>query len=248
MSEPREHDVFQAFIRKLSGAVGLRNEDQRLLQSIRTAPRRVAAGEDISMQSASPSHVRFVVDGFAHRYKLLMDGKRQIVAVLVPGDFCDLHMAILDKMDHSIAALTNCMVMDIPHATIRDLMEHHPRIARALWWSTLVGDSTSREWITSLGRRQAAERLAYLFCELLFRLQEIGLADANSYAMPIRQLDLADMLGTTDVHLSRTLQVLRRTGLIELERRRLTIPDVVRLKAFCEFDPTYLHLSPRRPW
>lgn len=245
MTEPHKGDAFQALIRKLTIANDLTEADRRVLEGIRVVPRHVAAGQEIITQGDPPSDVHLVVQGFAHRYKILAGGHRQIVAVLVPGDFCDLHVAILREMDHSIAALTACTVMDIPRATILDLTENHPRITRALWWATLVDEATLREWITNLGRRQALERLAHLFCELLVRMQTVGLADANSYPMPIRQFDLADMLALTPVHVNRVLQTLRADGLIELERRHLTIPDVDRLFSFCGFDSTYLHIPQR---
>ena len=244
MAEENENGILRALIDKLSLAVGLTYGDQRVLETMRAPTRRVAAGKDIIGQGDPPGDVHLVVEGFAHRYKLLTNGSRQIVAVLLPGDFCDLHVAILREMDHTIAALTACTVMDIPRATILDLTENHPRIARALWWATLVDEGTLREWITNLGRRQAPERLAHLFCELLLQLQVVGLASANSYTMPIRQHDLVDMLGMTDVHTNRVIQTPRIEGLIELKHRQLTIPDVDRLMAFCGFDQAYLHLRP----
>lgn len=235
-----------ALIRKLSVQGGLTGNDRQTLDGLHASTRQVAAGRDIIAQGDEPNDVHLVVEGFACRYKVLPDGSRQIVAVLVPGDFCDLHVAILGEMDHAIGAISACTLVEIPRETVLDLTEHHPRIARALWWATLVDEGTLREWIANIGQREAAERLTHLFCELLVRLQVVGLADANSYPMPLRQSDLADVLGMTSVHVNRTLQTLREAGLIVLERRRLTIPDVERLKAYCSFDPAYLHLEPRR--
>lgn len=105
-----------------------------------------------------------------------------------------------------------------------------------------MSESTGREWVLNLGRRQAGPRMAHLFCELLVRLQAVGLADANSYDLPVTQGDLADTLGLTPVHVNRTLMDLRAAELIVFENRRLTILDLTRLRAFAEFKPNYLHL------
>lgn len=136
--------------------------------------------------------------------------------------------------------------MDISAATVRELTENHPRIAHALRWATLVDEAVLREWMAGLGRREAAERMAHLFCELLLRLQQVGLADEDGCDLPISQADLADILGLTSVHVNRTLRHLREMNLVVLKRRRLNVIDVSRLRAFCDFDPAYLHLTARR--
>ena len=234
---------YNPLIRKLSVAEALTDRDRTVLTEMCGTPRRMEAGRDIIRAGEPPSDVQLVLDGLACRYKILPEGNRQIVAVMVPGDFCDLHVAILGEMDHSIATITACTVVDIPAATIRDLTENQPRIARALWWATLVDEAILREWLAGMGQREAPERLVHLFCELLLRLQLVGFADDNSYDLPLTQMDLADLMGMTSVHVNRTLKHLRELELIELKRRRLTIPDVARLKAYCSFEPAYLHLK-----
>ena len=231
-------------IRKLAEAEAFTYHDQTILAEMCSHPRYVGAGQDIIRAGDPPSDVHLVLDGFACRYKILPEGNRQIVAVLVPGDFCDLHVAVLGEMDHSIATLTPCTIVDIPAGTIRDLTERHPRITRALWWATLVDEGILREWLSSMGQREAPERMAHLFCELLLRLRLVGAAADDSYELPLTQTDLGDLLGMTSVHVNRTLRHLRELDLLDFKRRRLTIPDVARLKAYCSFDPAYLHLRP----
>ena len=230
-----------ALIRKLSTAETLTYHDHGVLAELCSHPKSIGAGRDIIRAGDPPSDVHLVLDGFAYRYKILPEGNRQILAVLLPGDFCNLHVAILGEMDHAIATLTPCTMVDIPAATIRDLTENHPRITRALWWATLVDEGILREWLSSMGQREAPERMAHLFCELLLRLQLVGAADEDGYDLPLTQAELADILGMTPVHVNRTLRHLRELDLVDLKRRRLISPDVARLKAYCSFDPAYLH-------
>ena len=230
-------------IRKLATAEIFSDRDRGVLTEVCSRPRYVEAGQDVIRTGETPSDVHLVLDGFAYRYKILPEGHRQIVAVLVPGDFCDLHVAILGEMDHSIATLTPCTIVDIRAATVRDLTENEPRIARALWWATLVDEAILREWLAGMGQREAPERMAHLFCELLLRLQAVGRADDDSYDLPLTQTDIADIMGMTSVHVNRTLRHLREIDLATLKNKRLTISDVPRLKAFCSFDPAYLHLK-----
>lgn len=87
--------------------------------------------------------------------------------------------------------------------------------------------------------------MAHLFCELLVRLEIVGLTDGG-YDFPLTRNELSECLGITPVHVNRTLQELRRRHLIEVEARRATIRDLDALKSLAEFDPGYLYLE-RRP-
>ena len=230
-------------ILKLEHGAKLIAEDRVRLDSVVRHPRRVGAPHDLIHEGEAPSDVHLVLDGFACRYKDLPNGRRQIIAFLVPGDFCDFHVAILGAMDHGIKTLTSCTLVRIPNETIEDLATR-ARIRRALWWCTLVDEAILREWLVSMGQRPATEQAAHVFCELLVRLQTVGRASDNSYAFPLTQTEFGDALGLSVVHVNRSLQHLRREGLIVLQDGTLTIPDVNRLKDFAGFNPSYLHLQP----
>ena len=232
-------------IRKLEHGAELSDEDRRRLTDAIGHVRQVEAHHDLIGEGDRPEEVHLIVEGFACRYKNLPDGQRQIMAFLVPGDICDLHVAILGQMDHGIATVSACKVADIPRRVIEELTSAHPAINRALWWATLVDEGTLREWLVGMGRRPADKRMAHLFCELLVRLDSVGLASDNGFDFPLTQDELADTLGLSTVHANRTLQTLRDKGLITLSGRRLTVLDVERLRDFAGFNPNYLHLRKR---
>jgi CRP-like cAMP-binding protein len=231
-------------IRKLEQFTRLSADDKRALQVLASLNiRQLKAGEDIIHEGAQPRHVNLVVEGWAYRYKHLEDGRRQILAFLVPGDLCDLRMFILKEMDHSLGALTPVRVAQIPADALLDTTNGHGRITRALWWNSLVEESIAREWIANLGQREAIERVAHLFCEIFIRLRGVGLTEGNSCAMPATQEQLADATGMSTVHVNRTLQEMRDTGLIVLKGKTLTIPDLEALQSTALFNPNYLHMS-----
>ncbi len=228
--------------RKLEAFGPLPDEDKSLLDDIVGRPRKVAADQDIVREGEASPNVRLVVEGFACRYKLMKNGDRQIVAFLIPGDFCDQHVFILNAMDHSIATVSPAMVVDIPRDRILEL-KTRPAIERAMWWVSLVDEAILREWLLNNGRREAEERIAHLICEMHARLQVVGLADGNRFALPITQAELGDALGLSAIHVNRSLQTLRYQNLITLKYRELVIDDLAGLKALAEFDPNYLHLT-----
>lgn len=232
-------------ILKLSQAVTLDADDRARLAQLTARPRHIPAKEDIIRDGEPPADVHVVMEGFACRYKLLPGGRRAIMAFLVPGDFCDVDVAILDRMDHAIGTLTACSIVDIPRLAMEEITAHRPHIAQALRWSTLVDEATLREWLANMGQRASDRQMAHLFCELRTRLAVVGLADKHSFRLPLTQEELADTLGISTVHVNRVLQQLRDADLVRLHGRLMTIPDPAKLEQFAEFNPDYLHLPNR---
>ena len=230
-------------VRKLEAFADLTAADKVVIERLTAHPRECRAGEDLIRQGDTPQHVFLLMEGWAYRYKTLSNGKRQILAYLLPGDFCDIHIFVLKSMDHSIALLNNAKVVAVPAQAMLDLMSDHPAIERALWWATLVDEAVLREWLTSIGQRDAFMRIAHLLAELWLRMRMIGLADGNEFSLPLTQAELGDGLGLTPAHVNRTLRRLRKDGLISLDRKRLTIHHPEQLMALSNFEPNYLHLD-----
>lgn len=236
--------MLNPFVRKLTALGRLSDADQVQLADAIGPTRQIAARTDVIHEGDDPRVVNIVLDGWACRYRQLADGRRQIVSLLLPGDPCDPHIFLLDRMDHAIGALTPVTLVQIPGAALQELTARRPALDDALHREALASAAIQREWTVSLGCRSGAERLAHLFCELHARLTAVGLADGASCPMPITQIDLAEAMGQTSVHINRTLQELRSAGLITLRGRQLTLHDPDGLAQLAHFDPAYLHLTP----
>ncbi len=230
-------------LRKLANFTELSAEEKSAVDQSCGDVRCFAAGEDVISQGDRTGGVKLLLEGFACRYKALEDGRRQVVAYFVPGDLCDLRVFILKRMDHSIGAVSASKVATISPENVLRLTHDYPALTRALWWSTLVEEAIAREWIVNVGQRNALERMAHLFCELLYRFRAVGLNDGMSCTLPLTQVELAETLGLSSVHVNRTLQALRKRKLITLENGTLTIDNLDELKELSFFDPDYLHLD-----
>lgn len=233
------------FVDKLSSFSSLQPDDVRALASATRSPSRYCAKVDLIREGDRPGPVFVVLEGWACRYKVLPSGTRQVVGFLMPGDCCDLHIALLAEMDHSIQAITPALVARIDRHLMDDLLEGHPAIAKAMYISQLVDEGTMRAWITSMGRRSSIERVAHLICELYIRARNVGLEVEPSFAMPLSQSLLADALGMTPVHLNRVLKQLRLTGAVTVSRGRVVIADPKQLVRIAGFDESYLHRRSR---
>jgi CRP-like cAMP-binding protein len=199
----------------------------------------IHAGRDLNEST-------LLLDGWMARAKDLQSGQRQLAELQVPGDFVDLHGFTLKRLDHDLITLSRCRVATVPHSRLKDMTERFPHLARLYWLMTNIDAAIQREWTLSLGRRSAIARMAQLFCELRLRLGLVGLVQNDSYDFPLTQVELGECLGLTAVHVNRTIQELRRQGVVELERRRVTIRDLKALESIAEFDSRYLYFD-RRP-
>lgn len=206
---------------------------------------RAASGEDLMTEGDPVDSVRIVLSGWLCRYKTLEDGRRQIVNFIFPGETFDVYAFLLSTIDHSITTMTPVVYAEIKRTRFENLLAGDRSLAEAFWCESLINSAIQREWAINLGRRVALERVAHLFCEIFERLRPVGMIDGNSCVMPVTQMDLADATGLSVVHLNRTLQELRGSGLIVLRGRALTIPDLDALKHTALYSPSYLQLYRR---
>jgi CRP-like cAMP-binding protein len=230
-----------AFIEKLRGYAPIAAADEALLEAACHRSRMFPADYDLIHEGDRPGPVFVILTGWAYRYKLLPGGSRQIISFLMPGDFCDMHVAVLAEMDHSIATLTEAQVVSIPRDKMEELVEVRPGLVKAFWWTQLVDEGVLRATIVSMGRRTSLERVAHLLCELCFRMRNIGIASAESIVMPFTQIVLADAVGMTPVHVNRLVRKLRAAGALELGVGTLIIADLALLARIAGFDDNYLH-------
>ena len=184
-----------------------------------------------------------LLQGFAYRQKILSDGSRQIISFHIPGEFLDLQNCLLEVADHNVQALTRCLVAVVSKELLLQVMSDRPAVRQAIWLDSLLDASVFREWVVNVGRRDARQRIAHLLCELALRLKAAGLGEGPLFDFPLTQEQIADATGLTAVHTNRTLQALRRAGLINLTASKLTILDWDALAEAGDFSERYLHHS-----
>lgn len=184
-----------------------------------------------------------LLDGLVCRYKDLRNGRRQISALHVPGDFLDLHGFTLKQLDHDVMTLAPSRVAYAAHERLKWLTDEYPHLTRLLWFSTNLDAAIHREWELSLGQRSGVARAAHLICELYHRLRIVGDVDGESFAFPVNQTELGECLGLTPVHTNRVLRELRERDLVTFRNAHVAIQDLRGLEALAEFDQAYLYLD-----
>src|SRR5215218_7414331 len=135
----------QPLIRTLESIGALSDQDRAALANLPVQVRTLEADEDVVREGDVPSVCCLLLDGFVHRYKVLPDGKRQILAIHTPGDMPDLQSLFLKRLDHSLAASVPSTAAFIPHEALRALIRAHPTVADLFWRDTLIDAAIFRE-------------------------------------------------------------------------------------------------------
>jgi CRP-like cAMP-binding protein len=171
-----------------------------------------------------------IEEGWVARYRLLPYGRRQITALFLPGEFCDLTWLQAAEPDQSVTALTLVNARCVATDSLLEQCDAKPSLRAAVWKEMCRGAARQSDWIVNLGRKKAIERVCHLFCELYYRLEQARFTFNGQCAMPLTQVDLADITGLTPVHVNRTLQELRSKKLIDLRSKWLRILDLDALR------------------
>jgi CRP-like cAMP-binding protein len=203
--------------------------------------KKLPASAHVVRDGEVPDYCSLLLSGFAYRYKLTGEGGRQIISFHCAAEFLDTQNSFLGVADHSVQMLTEGEVALMPQGILQELALTRPAIARALWIDTLIDASIFREWVVNVGRRDSRARVSHLLCEFSLRLEAAGLASNHCYELPMTQEQLADAVGLTPVHVNRVLRQLQEEGLIDRNRRAITITDWPRLRDTGDFNERYLH-------
>jgi len=178
------------------------------------------------------------------RYRVLRDGRRQIINLAVPGDLAGIPGCLFETALYSVRAVTDAQVDVIPLNKLVRLSDTQPRLAAKILWSFACETAIYVEHLILVGRRTALERVAHFLLELLTRLQLIGLADDCSYRIRLSQEVIGDALGLSLPYVNRVLRRLADDGLVTIREHRFTINDVEALAALADFEQNYLKPMP----
>lgn len=222
------------------------NIDSNAFEDIEGIAHRIEtrqSGQDIVTIDETVDFVFFIETGWAIRYRILDDGRRQIINFMLPGDCFDLMSLNRAKSDHSVAAASEVVLRRVKSDDFLKTVARKPQLATAFWWAAIQEEAILREQIIRIGRRTAKERLGHLILELYRRQAAASGVYDNYLALPIPQALFADALGLSIVHVSRTLTLLRKDGLLRVTNRGIEILDRDRLTLVCDFDSRYLKVK-----
>jgi CRP-like cAMP-binding protein len=196
----------------------------------------VDAGAGIIAEGTNSAHLYTVLEGWTFRYKTLESGNRQILNFALPGDFIGLQSSMFNEMDHSVDALSEVRLCVFARDRIWELFERHAGLAFDLTWLATHDERLLGAYLTAVGQRSAAGRIAFVLLHLYQRCEPIELAGADRLPVPFSQQHLADLLGLSLVHTNKTLKRMESAGLLEWRKGVIRLMDRERLAELAEFD------------
>ncbi|MBV8824886.1 MAG: Crp/Fnr family transcriptional regulator [Bradyrhizobiaceae bacterium] len=220
------HNVFRDFTR----------DELDFVSRFKAGELRVERGTTFLAQESTSEHLFTVLGGWAFRYKMLPDGRRQILNYALPGDFVGLQASVLNQMEHSVEALSDMVLCIFPRAKLWELHRGHPTLAFDLTWLAAREEQIIDENLLSVGRRSALERIAYLLLHLFTRAKQLGLGKGDTFQFPLTQQHVADTLGMSLVHANKTFQRLRRANVVRWDKNRVEILDGAALAQIAQYD------------
>jgi CRP-like cAMP-binding protein len=199
---------------------------------------------DLVVDGDAYRKLAFVGEGFGARYKLLRNGKRQILNVILPGDVIGVPGSFLERAVYSVVTLTPMRLAVCSTDAYVQLCYRRPQFGLALSWLAVHEAATYAERVIDTGRRTPVERLAHFLLELHARLAAVGGAGPEGFDLPFSQEVMGDALSLSVPHLNRMLAQLRTEGLITLANRHVAFPDRKAIELRAHFQPLTLARVP----
>jgi CRP-like cAMP-binding protein len=228
------------FVARLSQLVDLKAADLKSLDNIIDGELVIRKRRDLIADGYEYRKLCFVKDGYAMRYKLLRNGKRQILNVILPGDVVGLPGSFYDRAAYAVTAITDLRMNVCSLDSYVQLCYRHPQYGLALTWIAVQEATTYAEHVIDVGRRSPIERLSHFLLELHARLKVVGRAEKARFTLPFSQEVIADVLGLSVPHLNRMMQQLRREKLITDSERVIEFLDADALQSLAHYQPQAL--------
>ena len=183
------------------------------------------AGAEIIRAGEDCPEIYTLYSGWAFRFKMLPDGRRQILNFLLPGDLVGLQAAMFDAAQYAVEALDRSAALPVAAPQDLGLFGEMPGLAFDVAWLGSREESHVDENLTSAGRRTAVERTAALIVMLYKRAKALGLVVEDTFMFPLTQQHIADALGLSLVHTNKTLARLRKMGMFARMNGSLTLAN-----------------------
>ncbi|MEB3416688.1 Crp/Fnr family transcriptional regulator [Alteriqipengyuania sp. WL0013] len=216
-----------------------------LVEDFKRGEMVLEAGNTLIRQGQPHDKLYTVLEGVLIRYRELPgDDGRQIVNFMFPGDLLGLQAVRGDAPSHGVDTVTAARLCVFPQDRFNDLIAKEPAFGFDMVWLAAKEERALESHLVTLGKRRAAERIAYLALFLVERAYESGYADSKTrLRLPLTQAQIGDMLGLSLVHANRSIQQLRESGLVDWKRGEIVIHDLAATVEFAEYQSP--HISPR---
>lgn len=227
-------------IRHFSHYCSLNEEEKQLLRTLEESPTNIKAGALLWETGDPAKEFCTLKSGWAYSCRHLENGDRQILEVFLPGDIIGLREFAFSQRLENVRLITDGVVCHFPHKRILELFRQSLPLTSVMFAISSRQQALLTERLVNLARRSARQKMAHFLHEMYLRLRQTNKDIGGQFHLPLSQELLADILGLSPVHVSRTFSVLSKDELVFRDRHHLTIPNLKALATEGEFDDCYL--------
>ena len=232
-------------IKHFSHYCSLTEDEKQLLTTLEQSPTDIKAGALLWEMGDPANEFCTLKSGWAYSYRHLENGDRQILEVFLPGDIIGLREFAFSARLENVRMIDDGVVCHFPHKRMLNLFRNSLTLTSVMFAISSRQQALLTERLVTLARRTARQKMAHFLYEMYLRLRQTNPAISNQFRLPLSQEQLADILGLSPVHVSRTFTALSEDELVFRDRHHLTIPDLALLCAEGGFDDCYLNDSVR---
>ncbi|MCP1314708.1 MULTISPECIES: Crp/Fnr family transcriptional regulator [unclassified Halomonas] len=215
-------------------------EDEELLDSLEDSPVDYKAGSLLWEVKDGAHEFCTIKSGWAYSYRHLENGDRHILDIFLPGDIIGLREFAFSQHLENVRFITDGVACRFPHKRMIDLFRQSLPLTSVMFAISSRQQAMMTERLVNLARRSARQKMAHFLNEMHARLSQTNPGLGGQFRLPLSQEQLADVLGLSPVHVSRTFTALSEDGLVYRDRHHVNIPDLAALAAEGEFDDCYL--------
>jgi CRP-like cAMP-binding protein len=228
-------------------AAALQQGDSKLATLMGGARQTIKAGATLIEAGSDHPFIYRLVEGWLGRSRELPDARRQFILMFLPGDLFGVKSMFMSRHPDAVRAISDARVERIHYQALHDAYAADSDVASRCLWQIMEEERRLHSWVVSLGQGTAEERLARLLVDFRGRLILSGTipADTLQYELPLTQVQIADHLGLTSVHVNRVLKSLRDQGIVAVRDGSVAIGDLAGLvrRASAMLDPYELQTS-----
>lgn len=227
----------RALVERISTLIDLSAAETELLRSLCGNLQQIPRHTDLREAGSPLDHLICVESGWLVSHTSLLDGRRQVQQICLPGDIIGLADIVIGKASSDVRSLTRATISTISPASLQSLALHPAgrRLNAVLTGLCMQANLASADRIRVLGRMNARERLIHFLLCLYYRLERIGMTNGNGFDFPLTQFDIADAIGLTNVSVSNTLGALQGDGIIKRSNGYIEIVDFDQMQQVVQY-------------
>lgn len=228
---------------KLSHYLDLSEHEHAVLARFEEGERTYPRQTDIRQTGETGDRLYAIKKGWLYSYADFADGRRQIVKVHTPGDIVGFADLAYDEATTSLRTCGPAIVCPFPKRALTDVLRDQPRLSALLLTIALRDQVILVDTLKATGRMSARERIAYFLLDMLARLRVIEGRDLAAIDIPLSQTEIGDVIGLTNVYVSKTLGRLEEAGCIRRDGSTVEVLEERELRDMVDYRDRYATLD-----